>query len=215
AGRNFGYLYASAVSRGYLVDRRPDALCDIVTLRAAFTLGNQIHLKVCDVWTASQKVMPHKPVEVVRRSRAHVHLIIGHLGNCSNVIPDLAGDRRGLFERRAFGHIDDHLKLALVIEREHLHLDQLQREERHCEQQQQNHTQEESKTPATFANQSPHHFSIQLRQASFFGVVTTAFSLEQSQARPRRDQKRNDQRKHHRRGRSDRYWSHVRTHQSA
>ncbi len=100
-----------------------------MALRRPLALRHQVDLNVRHVGPSSQKVMADQTVEVVRRSGADVHLIVGHFWHSANVIADLARYRRRAFERRAFGHVNDDLKLALVIKREHLHAHKLQRDE--------------------------------------------------------------------------------------
>ena len=86
---------------------------------------------------APQKVVPHEAVEVVGRRRADVRLHVDDRRSSSSAADGQRGrDARRRLERRALGHVDDDLELALVVERQHLHLDELERDERDRPQQQ-------------------------------------------------------------------------------
>jgi len=94
--------------------------------------------------------MADEAVEVDRRRRARVGLEVGDLGHRGNVGGELGQHRRGALDRRARGHVDDHLELALVVERQHLQHHELHdrerdgREDRHHRR----HTEEDATTPA-------------------------------------------------------------------
>ena len=68
------------------------------------------------------KVMPHQSVEIEWRRHAGVNLVIGHFRFDADGGGDFARGLRGAFQRAAFGHVQDDLELALVVERQHLHL---------------------------------------------------------------------------------------------
>src|SRR5688572_2432360 len=97
-----------------------------MTLSLPRALWNEVYLDVGDVRTAPQKVVTDQTVEVIGRGCADIHLIIGHFRNSAYIVRNLTRHRGGLFERRAFGHVNDHLKLALVIEWQHLYAHELQ-----------------------------------------------------------------------------------------
>ncbi len=104
---------------------------------------HQVHLQVGDVRARAQVVVTHQAVEVDRRGGAGVELEVGDLGHLGQVVGDLAGDARGGLERRALGHVDHHLELALVVEGQHLDADQLRRHQRHgAQKQDEDHRQE-------------------------------------------------------------------------
>ena len=77
--------------------------------------------------------MPHESVEVERRGDAGVDLVVGHFRFDADGGGDFARGLRGAFERAALGHVEDDLELALVVERQHLHLHPAERDQRHRE----------------------------------------------------------------------------------
>ena len=91
----------------------------------------QVHLQVGEVRCAAQEVVPHQAVEVVRRRRAGVALHVDDARDRFSTSARASRRPRGLLERRALGHVDDHLELALVVERQHLDRDDAERHERH------------------------------------------------------------------------------------
>ena len=94
----------------------------------------QVDLDVGLVGAVPQEVMPHQPVEVVRTRGAGIDLVVLHFRLLAQVLPQFLGHARGLLQRGAVGHVDDHLELALVVEGQHLHFDQLECHQRAGEQ---------------------------------------------------------------------------------
>jgi len=121
-GRNLRDGHGHAVFARDGGDGRPDPFRDVMALPGAELLADEVHLDVGDVRAAPQVVMAHETVEIERRRRARVHLVIAHFGFRADRGRHLAGDPRRLLERGAFGGIDDDLEFRLVVEREHLHL---------------------------------------------------------------------------------------------
>ena len=130
-GRHLGHLDARAKAIGDGQQALAHLLGDLVALQFAIVLAEQVHLDIGDVRSAAQIVMAHQAVEVERRGRAHVGLEIDHFRLVQRRRGERAGDARGFFERGAVGHVHDHLKLALVVEGQHLDLDELEVEQRH------------------------------------------------------------------------------------
>ncbi len=96
-----------------------------------------------------------------------------------------ACDARGLFERRPFGHVDDHLELALVVERQHLHFDELYVDQRHgAEQQQYDHAQK-APAQAGVVQHVTHEPAIEPRQAILCFVCAVSALLQADGRRPR------------------------------
>ena len=89
-----------------------------------------------------QEVMPHQPVEVVRTRSARVNLVVLNFRLLAEILSQLLGDARGLLQRGSVGHVDHHLELALVVEGQHLHFDQLECHQRTGEQQHHHHAGE-------------------------------------------------------------------------
>ena len=140
------HLHVRAVSRGDRLDRRPDPLRDVVALGLPLPLRNEVHLDVGDVRPPPQEVVAHQPVEVVGRGGPDVHLIVHHFRHAGDDVADLPGRGRGLLEGRPFRHVDHHLELALVVERQHLHLHHPERDERRGTEQQDDDHREESRS---------------------------------------------------------------------
>src|SRR5206468_689996 len=128
-GRHFGDLDAGSGTTGDGKQLIADALGDVVALQAAVGFADQVHLDVGDIGTSPQKIVAHEPVEVVRRGGSGVGLEVHYFRLLSDDSGQLAGNPRGLFEGCAFGHVDDDLELALVVERQHLHLDEADADE--------------------------------------------------------------------------------------
>ena len=154
--RNFGHLDSGLVPGGDGFDQGANPLGDVVALRLPFPLGGQVDLNVGHIGTPPQKIVAHQAVEVVRRGRADVHLVIGHLRNRADDVPDLPGQGRGLFQGRILRHVDDHLKLALVVEGQHLHPHKFDRQEGHGPQKKNHDQEEKSIAPEGFLDQGSH-----------------------------------------------------------
>jgi hypothetical protein len=92
-------------------DGRACPLGNVVALRGALVLADEVHLEVRDVRTAAHEVVAHEAVEIEWRCRARVDLILAHLGFIADRPRHLLRDGRRRFERRAFGRVEDDLKL--------------------------------------------------------------------------------------------------------
>ena len=86
--------------------------------------------------------MAHKPVKVERRGCSHVRLKIRDFRNLVQFESKSASRRRRLLETGSLRHIHDHLELALVVEREHLHDNKLEINHTARRQQQQHYDSE-------------------------------------------------------------------------
>jgi len=86
-----------------------------VTLRFIY----EINLYIADIRATAQVILTYQPIEIDRRCGACIDLIITHFRHRG----DLSGQRHQhpvcLFQRSAFGHIDDHLELRLIVKRQH------------------------------------------------------------------------------------------------
>src|SRR5690242_18302781 len=90
--------------------------------------------------------MANQSVEVVRRSGPRVSLHVDDYLRPHGLGVERYRHASRLLERRAVGHVDDYLELALVIEREHLHLHEADVDETHRGEQQKSDSAE--KAPA-------------------------------------------------------------------
>jgi len=201
-----------------------------VALRPTLAFRQQIHLDVRDVRPVAHEVVPHQSVEIKRRRRAGVDLVIGDFRLGAHGGGNLARGLRGAFERAALGQVQDDLKLALVVERQHFHLHPAERDERHRAEQQRDDRSQEKPPPPGLGDHRSHHPAIQPREEILFvrevagglggcgalGEFGIFFPPAQDADRsPRRDNERDGQRPAHRGAGADRNRAHVRPHQPA
>ena len=231
---HFRHRDPCAKLRGNRCHPRSHALGDVVTLRLAFAFGYEVHLNVRDVRSAAHEVMPHQTVEVEWRRYARVNLIIRDLWLGANGGGDFTRGLRGAFEGAAFGHVEDNLELALVVERQHLHLHPADAHQRHRCEQQAHDAREKNPAPLRLGNHRPHETAIELGKKIFgmlgmqmdvsrFGGTRRAFHkpgilfapAQNADARPRRNNERDEHGPEHCRARADRNRAHVWPHQTA
>ena len=86
---------------------------------------DQIHLKVARFSTATQIVLPYQPVEIDRAGRTGIRLPVMNFLNAVQVFADFTQHLCGFFNRGADRHVEDDLKFALVVERQHFQHHQL------------------------------------------------------------------------------------------
>ena len=122
--RDLDDLHPRPPRLGDLHEGRPDALGDVVALGVAVVLGREVDLQVRHVGRLAQEVVPHEAVEVEGGGGARVDLDVLHLGNGGEVAVHLPGGLQGHLEGRSLVVVDHHLELALVVEGQHLDLDQ-------------------------------------------------------------------------------------------
>ena len=144
--------------------RGTHAFRDVVAPSAPLAPRHEVHLDVRDVRAPAHEVMPHQSVEIIRRRDARVDLVIGGLRLGAHGRRDLARGLGGAFERSAFGHVQDDLKLALVVEGQHFHLHPTEPDGGHREQQQRGDRAEEKPAPAGLGDHRPHEAPIQSRE---------------------------------------------------
>ena len=119
--RDFSHSDARAVFGRDGCNPRADPLGDVVALRLALALGHKVDLQVRNVSATTHEIVSHQAVEVERRGDTRINLIVRHFRLDPNSGSDLAGSLGCLLQRTAFGHVKNNLKLALVVERQHLH----------------------------------------------------------------------------------------------
>ena len=102
-----------------------------MTLRRSLPFGQEIDLDIGDMLAASQEIVSHQAVEIERRGRAGVDLVINDLRFLADRQGNLAGGLDCLFQREAFGHIENDLELVFVVERQHLHLHPVDSQQTH------------------------------------------------------------------------------------
>ncbi len=191
------------------------ALGDVVALLAALVFRREIDLEVGEVRAAAEKVVTHQAVEVVRRRQADVALHVDDARVLQDFTGELRRDARRLLEGRALGHVHDHLELALVVERQHLDGDELERHERHRREQQDGDAGQKCQPHPAVPDEAGHRAAIQPRGRAFRRMAVSALGPKQADGGPRRDHERGRQREQHRRGRAHRNRPHVGAHQAA
>ncbi len=118
-----------------------------MALALALGLVDEVDLDVADVGAAAQVVLAHQAVEVDRRGRAGVDLVVGHLGQLGKGLRHVVEHLRRVLDRRAFRHVQHHLEFRLVVERQHLHDDDLQDDEAEGEQYRERNSAEQPASP--------------------------------------------------------------------
>ncbi len=79
SGRHLGDGDSGIVFGGDRGHSGPHPFGDVVALRLAFALVDEVDLEIGDVGAPAHEVMPHQPVEIERRRGADVNLIVRHL----------------------------------------------------------------------------------------------------------------------------------------
>ena len=185
AGRHFGDLDAGAEMPGHGNQLLAHALGDVVALELALRLSNKVHLDIGDIGPAPQEVMAHQAIEVVRRGDARVGLEIDDLGLLLDDRGKLAGDACRLFERSPLGHVDDDLELALVVERQDLHLDEAGADEGHRTEQQHGDQRQKSVARRGMVEQRVHDATVEAGEAVLaFPVGVAGRRCRESGRRP-------------------------------
>ena len=106
----------------------------------------QIDLNIAFLRHGPQIILTHQPIKIDRAGRTGVGLIIHDILNLRQFGTDFAQDACSFFQRRADRHIDNDLKLALVVERQHLQDNQLKVSQRHRAKNQQNNANRQLET---------------------------------------------------------------------
>jgi hypothetical protein len=155
AGGHLGDGDAGAVPRGDGRDARADAFGDVVALGAARVFRGEVDLEIGDVGAAAHEIVPDQAVEIEGGGGADVDLVIGDLGFGADGGGDFAGDLGGQFEGAAFGHVEDDLELALVVEGQHLHLHPADADRGHRGEEQERDGAEEANAQSRCAMSGP------------------------------------------------------------
>jgi len=83
-------------------------------------LVHQVHLQVAQLRRAPQVVLAHEAVEIDRRRRAGIGLIVAHFRNPLHLQRELVQHAGRGLERRSLRQVHDYLEFGLVVERQHL-----------------------------------------------------------------------------------------------
>src|SRR5215469_18882671 len=111
--------------------------------------------------------MAHKAVEVVRTRGPRIDLVINNLRLLTQILSQCLSDVSCVFQRRAVRHINDDLKLALVVERQHLEAYPLQRHKGDRGEQQDRDPSKKHPAATRMKNQRAYHPTIQAGGPAF------------------------------------------------
>ena len=168
---NLGHGHTRIVFGGDGGDARTHAFGDVVALRLAFVLRYQIDLDISDIRAVPHEVVAHETVEIERRGDPGIYLVIGHLRFGADGRRNFACCFRGAFERAAFRHVQNDLKLALVVERQHFHLHPADADQRHGGEQKPGDACQKCVTPSRMRDERPHETAIQAGEEILFVFV--------------------------------------------
>ncbi len=190
-----------------------------MALHAALLGRQQIDLNVGLIRLAAHVVVAHQTVEVIRARRSRVSLVVQHIRLPREFFTKRLGHSRRLLQGCAVGHVDNHLQLALVVERQHLHSHQSQGRQCHRDQKQNCHSNEEQDAIARGLDQRRHDAPIDPRPPVFslrfeyFGPFQ--MPANKPEGSPGRNYKCNHQREEHGCRCAHGNGPHVRSHQAA
>ena len=222
AGRHLHDLGSRPGSRGghHRVHDRPDGLGDIVALRASLRLINQVYLNIRNVISTAQIVVSNHAVEIEGRCHSGVYLHVRDLRHRSQSAGHIEGEGGAGLQGRAFGQVQDHLHLVLVVERKHLHHDRAGEEQAGRPEEKHYDHGERGDQPGGLLEERLHEPLVGPVDLRLFqdvaGLVTLSVVClaEQPEGQPRGPDQGHEQREHHREARPNRHRTHVRTHQS-
>src|SRR5215472_3264184 len=118
--------------------------------------------------------MAHKAVEVVRTGGPRINLIVHYLRLLAQILSQCLSDVSCLFQWRTVRHINDDLKLALVVERQHLEAYPLQGHKRNRGEQQDPDTSKKHPAATRIKDERVHHPAIQTGRPTFGLLPQTA-----------------------------------------
>ena len=124
--RHLDDLDAGLVTGANFLQRPAQRQRDLVAVALTQRLVAQVDLDIGQVGGVAQVILPHQAVEIDRRRAAHVSLVVGHLGHFGKIVAEFGDHARAAFEAGTLGHVDDHLYLRLVVERQHFQHHQLE-----------------------------------------------------------------------------------------
>ena len=183
---------------------------------------HQVDLDVAQARVLPQVVLAHQSIEIDRRGRAGVDLVVADFRQLFHHVRELIEQTRSSLGGAALRQIGDDLKLGLVVERQHLQHHQLR-----CHQSDGEHDGRQD-PPVEFVPTPAAAFGLQERtdqaceQALHPALLrlpglarrSAVLPAEQDPAQPGREDQRHGQRNHHPHAGIDRNRTHVRAHQA-
>jgi len=137
--RNLDDLGIPMITQRNLLNTRSYPFGNVVALRLTVAFMHKIHLDISHIRLLTEIVVTHKTIEIDRRIGPDIVLVAADLRYGFQIGGNLLGDSGRLLKRSAFRHIQNNLKLILVVKRQHLHLHSLQRHQRNRTSQHQPH----------------------------------------------------------------------------
>ncbi|MDI3493283.1 MAG: hypothetical protein PWP17_1166 [Desulfomicrobiaceae bacterium] len=176
AGWNFHGLHIGAETLGRRGHGLPDPGRDGVALFVAHAARGEVDLDFRLMAPFAAIVVTHQPIEGEGRGGTHVELDVRHRRVRQHCPGDGLGCGHGLFQGRAFGHVDDELQFALVVEGEHLHQHQAQRKHGHGQEEERRHGAEKDGPIPGMVDEPAHEIDVELGEAAagVFGVLHLA-----------------------------------------
>ena len=95
-------------------------LGDVMALSLAFSLRQEVDLNIRLIGFISHKVMANKSIEVIRATGASIDLIVNDLLCLRDTTGQFTCNRERRFKGCSFWHVNNHLKLVLVVKGKHL-----------------------------------------------------------------------------------------------
>ena len=133
--RHLDDLHIRVPGSGDFLYRLQRGTGNLMAAAAAMMLVAQVHLYIALLGGAAQIVLTYQTVEIDRRSRPGVGLVIGDFRDSRQIAADLMQHCAGLLQWCADRHIHDNLKLRLVVERQHFQHHQFHHTQRYGQQQ--------------------------------------------------------------------------------
>ena len=210
-GRDLHHLHGRPASLRDRGEGGPHALGDVVALRVAVVLGGEVDLQVRQVRGPPQEVVADEAVEVEGGGVAGVELDVPDLGDRGQVVLHAPRRFEGDLEGRPLGVIEDHLELALVVEGQHLDLDQLDADEGDRAREEREHEGEERPARGGPRDERSHDAAVDAGGTPLASLDRCRRRVVAADARrrPRGDHERHGQGEQHGRGGPDGDGAHV------
>jgi hypothetical protein len=162
-----------------------------MTLLAALVFRREVDLKVGEVRAATEKVVTHQAVEVVRRRQADIALHVDDARVLQDFMCELRGDTSRVLEGRPLGHIHHYLELALVVEWQHL--DGHERGTSPRREKQEGDAGQKCEPHTAVPNEANHCAAVQPRGRALWRVAASALGPKQADGGPGGDHERRRQ----------------------
>jgi len=102
-----------------------------MALAFALMLVRQIDLDIAHLRTGAQIILAHQSIEIDRRRRTYICLVVGHFRHGGQILANFAHGARSLLQRGTHRHVHHHLKFRFVVERQHFENHQFHHRQQH------------------------------------------------------------------------------------